>query len=92
MVKPMTGLPLWADSLAYYWSVSQMDGNGNCTCSHCMALDKYDGSPSGSILNYVNKVAAQFPDKRSRRWLIFIRVKHRNIRSLHPTWPYSCVL
>ena len=64
MVKPMTGLPLWADSLAYYWSVSQMDGNGNCTCSHCMALDKYDGSPSGSILNYVNKVAAQFPDKK----------------------------
>mgnify|MGYP000072669239 CR=1 FL=1 len=20
MVKPMTGLPLWADSLAYYWT------------------------------------------------------------------------
>ena len=64
MSKPRTGLPIWADSAATYWSVSQMDGNGNCTCDECKRLDEYDGSPSGSILNFVNKVATHFPDKK----------------------------
>lgn len=64
MSEPITDLPVWADSTATYWSVSQMDGNGNCTCDECKRLDEYDGSPSGSILNYVNKVATHFPDKK----------------------------
>ena len=64
MSKPVTGMPVWADSTATYWSISQMDGNGNCTCDECKRLDKYDGSPSGSILSYVNKVAAKFPHKK----------------------------
>lgn len=64
IAEPITGLPIWADTVAYYWSVSQMDGNGFCTCSKCKALDDYDGSHSGSILNYVNKVAENFPEKK----------------------------
>lgn len=64
MSKPVTGMPVWADSTATYWSISQMDGNGNCTCDECKRLDKYDGSPSGSILSYVNKVAAKFPIRK----------------------------
>lgn len=64
MNKPKTGLPVWADSMANYWSVSQMDGNGYCTCAKCKELDEYNGSPSGSILNFVNKVAAHFPEKK----------------------------
>ena len=62
--KPLSGLPIWADSLAYYWSVSQMDGNGYCTCPECTAIDKYEEGHSGSILNFVNKVAAHFPNKK----------------------------
>lgn len=64
MNKPVAYMPIWADSTATYWSVSQMDGNGNCTCDECKYLDEYDGSPSGSILNYVNKIANKFPDKK----------------------------
>lgn len=64
MNKPRTGLPVWADSMATYWSVSQMDGNGYCTCTKCKQLDDYNGSPSGSILNFVNQVAAHFPKKK----------------------------
>ncbi|MFT0643917.1 DUF4838 domain-containing protein [Bacteroides thetaiotaomicron] len=64
MNKPVAYMPIWADSTATYWSVSQMDGNGNCTCDECKYLDEYDGSPSGSILNYVNKIANEFPDKK----------------------------
>src|SRR5688572_446348 len=48
---------------AKYWSVSQNDNRDYCTCDQCTALDEREGSPSGSIINFVNQVADQFPDK-----------------------------
>ena len=45
-------------------SVSQNDGNDtNCTCPECSALDREEGGPSGSLIHFINKVAARFPDK-----------------------------
>ena len=46
-----------------YWSVSQNDDMGYCECDLCSAVDKKEGGPQGSILKFVNRVAAQFPDK-----------------------------
>jgi hypothetical protein len=48
---------------AKYWSVSQNDNRDYCTCDLCRAQDSIEGSPSGSIISFVNKVADQFPDK-----------------------------
>lgn len=48
---------------AKYWSVSQNDNREYCTCDHCKAIDEREGSPSGSILHFVNQVADHFPDK-----------------------------
>ncbi|MCB0664885.1 MAG: DUF4838 domain-containing protein [Saprospiraceae bacterium] len=48
---------------ATYWSVSQNDNRQYCTCTRCSALDKEEGSPSGSIIRFVNQVAVEFPDK-----------------------------
>jgi len=48
---------------ATYWSVSQNDNKNFCTCSNCKAIDDREGSPSGSIINFVNQVAEQFPEK-----------------------------
>jgi hypothetical protein len=48
---------------ATYWSVSQNDNRNYCTCDECKALDEQEGSPSGSIIHFVNQVADQFPDK-----------------------------
>jgi len=48
---------------AKYWSVSQNDNKDYCTCDQCKAIDDREGSPSGSIVNFVNQVADQFPDK-----------------------------
>ena len=48
---------------AKYWSVSQNDNKDYCTCDSCKAIDEREGSPSGSIINFVNQVADQFPDK-----------------------------
>lgn len=56
------GIP-WADQRFRYWSVSQMDGLGNCTCSECIRLDKHAQSHIGSILYLVNQVAKAFPDE-----------------------------
>jgi hypothetical protein len=47
-------------------SVSQNDCTNNCTCLRCRAVDEEEGSPSGSLLRFVNAVAAdieaEFPD------------------------------
>lgn len=65
-------LPLVIDALknevaknptARYWSVSQMDNYGFCECADCRAVDSIEGSPSGSVIRFVNKVAAAFPEK-----------------------------
>ena len=48
---------------AKYWSVSQMDTYGSCECKACKSIDQREGSPSGTMLEFVNKVAAAFPDK-----------------------------
>lgn len=48
---------------ALYWSVSQNDNAAYCQCEACRAQDEKDESPMGSVLNFVNQVAEQFPDK-----------------------------
>lgn len=49
---------------AIYWSVSQEDNTKKCECDQCKSTDQKEESPSGSILNFVNKVAARFPNKK----------------------------
>ena len=45
-------------------SVSQNDGNNtHCTCPACKAVDEYEGSPSGNLIRFLNKLAEHFPDK-----------------------------
>ena len=48
---------------ARYWSVSQNDNYDYCKCSRCAASDRQYGSPAGTLLAFVNNVAAAFPDK-----------------------------
>lgn len=46
-------------------SVSQMDGAGPCECAACQAIVKREGSESGPILEFANRIAdvvgAEFP-------------------------------
>lgn len=45
-------------------SVSQNDGNFTyCTCPSCAAIDEREGSPSGTLIYFVNQLAERFPDK-----------------------------
>jgi len=40
-------------------SVTQNDWHGHCQCPNCRALDEAEGSPSGSLLDFINEVAAR---------------------------------
>jgi len=44
-------------------SVSQNDNQQYCTCEKCKAIDEAEGSPSGTMIQFVNKIAADFPNK-----------------------------
>jgi hypothetical protein len=44
-------------------SVSQDDNTLNCQCDDCRAIDDEEGSASGTMIRFVNAVAASFPDK-----------------------------
>ena len=48
------------------FSVSQNDWRGYCTCDKCKAIDEREGSPSGTLIHFVNQVAEavekEFPD------------------------------
>ncbi len=47
-------------------SISQNDWHGQCQCEKCKAIDAAEGSPAGSLLKFVNAVAAEiekeYPD------------------------------
>ena len=42
-----------------YFGVSQNDNSNYCRCNKCKAVDEEEGSPSGSIIRFVNHVAAE---------------------------------
>ncbi|MDY0170338.1 MAG: DUF4838 domain-containing protein [Thermoguttaceae bacterium] len=39
-------------------SVSQNDWHGNCQCDKCRAIDEKEGTPAGSLIHFVNAIAA----------------------------------
>ena len=45
-------------------SVSQNDNTQYCTCDKCRAIDEKEGTPAGSMIWFVNKIAREFPDKQ----------------------------
>ncbi len=48
---------------AHVISVSSNDNTQYCECEHCAKIDEAEGSPSGSMICFVNAVAKEFPDK-----------------------------
>lgn len=45
------------NSHARVFSVAQNDNQEYCRCEHCRAIDEYEGSPAGSMIRFVNRVA-----------------------------------
>ncbi len=57
---------LKANPQARIISISQNDWHGNCQCEDCLAADREEGSPAGTLLRFVNAIAErlepEFPD------------------------------
>ncbi len=57
---------LKANPRARIISISQNDWFGNCQCEKCLAVDREEGSPAGTLLRFVNAIAErlepEFPD------------------------------
>lgn len=55
------------DPTAPCYGVSQNDCHNECRCANCRAVDEREGSPSGTVVSFVNDVAdavrAKHPDK-----------------------------
>lgn len=49
---------------ALYWSIGAEDGGGFCTCDLCSKADAEEGGPQGSLIRFVNRIAAQFPEQQ----------------------------
>lgn len=49
---------------ATYWSISANDGAEHCECDQCKAVDQAEGGPQGSLIRFVNAIAARFPGKQ----------------------------
>lgn len=48
---------------AKVWSVSQNDNFSYCSCPECQKINEKEESPSGALIEFVNKVARDFPNK-----------------------------
>lgn len=44
-------------------SISQNDSHNNCQCEKCLAIDREEGSPSGTLLRFVNRIAEALEDE-----------------------------
>ncbi len=44
-------------------SVSTNDNTQYCQCESCMAINDREESHAGSVIDFVNKIAAEFPDR-----------------------------
>ena len=63
LVKDTVAALLAAHPEAGVISVSQDDNQQYCQCDQCSAIDEREGSPSGTMIEFVNKIAEAFPDK-----------------------------
>ncbi len=67
---------------AMYWSISPNDDNGYCQCDKCLATDNEQGSPAGSLIKFVNRVASAFPN--STFTTLAYGYTHKAPRSIKP--------
>ena len=62
-------------------SVSQDDNQQYCLCNPCMAINDREESAAGSVIDFVNKIANEFPDKTiSTLAYQYTRTAPRNIK------------
>jgi len=83
------------DPDAKLYSVSQNDWAGYCTCPKCSELDEREGSPSGTMIHFVNQVAEAVEKEFPHAWietLAYHYTRHppKTLRPRHNVVPRLC--
>ncbi|MCC6423603.1 MAG: DUF4838 domain-containing protein [Phycisphaerales bacterium] len=61
---------------AKIFSVSQNDNSRSCECDRCKAIDREEGSPSGTLLRFVNAIADEVAGKHPDVWIDTLAYMH----------------
>ena len=77
------------------FSVSQNDWGGYCTCKNCREIDEREGSPSGTLIHFVNQVAEVVEKEFPNVWietLAYHYTRHppKTLRPRHNVVPRLC--
>ena len=80
------------DPTAKLFSVSQNDWDGHCQCESCMAIEKREDSPAGTLIHFVNQVAEQVEKEFPNVWIEtlayqYTRKPPKTIRPRHNVVP-----
>ncbi|MDA0841592.1 MAG: DUF4838 domain-containing protein [Planctomycetota bacterium] len=83
------------DPTAKLFSVSQNDWDGHCTCKPCLEIDTREGSPSGTMIQFVNQVAEAAEKEFPNVWietLAYQYTRHppKTLRPRHNVVPRLC--
>lgn len=46
-----------------FWSISPNDNSSHCECELCSAVNRVEGGPQGTLIKFVNKIAAHYPKR-----------------------------
>ena len=85
------------DPTAKLFSVSQNDWDGHCQCESCMAIEKREDSPAGTLIHFVNQVAEQVEKEFPNVWIEtlayqYTRKPPKTIRPRHNVVPRLCTI
>jgi len=83
------------DPTAKLFSVSQNDWDGHCTCKPCLKIDTREGSPSGTMIQFVNQVAEAVEKEFPNVWietLAYQYTRHppKTLKPRHNVVPRLC--
>ncbi|MDX9979661.1 MAG: DUF4838 domain-containing protein [Lentisphaeria bacterium] len=85
------------DPTAKLYSLSQNDWRGYCTCAECKALDEREGTPTASVIHFVNQVAAEVEKEFPDAWIEtlayqYTRTPPKTIRPRANVVPRLCTI
>jgi len=85
------------DPAAKLYSLSQNDWRGNCTCPACRAVDDREGTPAGSLIEFVNQVAEAVEKQFPHAWIEtlayqYTRKPPKTVRPRHNVVPRLCTI
>ena len=63
IIKQQLADRIRVNGAAKYWIISPLVNGEYCTCEGCEKINQQEASPSGALVQFVNRLAKEFPNK-----------------------------